>query len=130
MKASLLHTGIVSYGKTFVALTRCLQIQLSTTNLVKYIHTRKAQRKSPLVHANSHASGGLLTILVRGGIVYLPYSVGVSLVGELTVRELLRLILSPLEKCHVTLNLRRLRGDKSVRSSSAKSVLMRMTALL
>lgn len=59
-----------------------------------------------------------------------PYNVGVSLVGELTVRELLRLILSPLEKCHVTLSLRRLRGDKSVRSSSAKSVLMRMTALL
>ena len=48
MKASLLHTGIVSYGKTFVALTRCLQIQLSTANLVKYTHTRKAQRKSPL----------------------------------------------------------------------------------
>ena len=48
MKASPLHTGIVSYGKTFVALTRCLQIQLSTTNLVKYIHTRKEQRKSPL----------------------------------------------------------------------------------
>ena len=58
------------------------------------------------------------------------YSVGVSLVGELTVRELLRLILSPLEKCHVTLNLRRLRGDKSVRSSSTKSVLMRITGLL
>ena len=130
MKASLLHNGVVSYGKTFVALTRCLQIQLSTTNLVKYIHTRKTQRKSPLTHGYLHASGGLLTILVRGGIVYLPYSVGVSLVGEFTVRELLRLILSPLEKCHVTLNLRRLRGDKSVRSSSAKSVLIRMTALL
>ena len=60
MKGSLLHKGIVSYGKTFVALTRCLQIQLSTTNLVKYmhtyIHTRKAQRKSPLMHVNSHAS--------------------------------------------------------------------------
>ena len=38
----------MSYGKTFVALTRCLQIQLSTTNLVKYRHTRKEQRKSPL----------------------------------------------------------------------------------
>ena len=48
MKASLLHNRVVSYGKTFVALTRCLQIQLSTTNLVKYIHTRKAQRKNPL----------------------------------------------------------------------------------
>ena len=48
MKGLLLHKGIVSYGKTFVALTRCLQIQLSTTNLVKYIHTRKEQRKSPL----------------------------------------------------------------------------------
>ena len=48
MKASLLHNGIVSYGKTFVALTRCLQIQSSTTNLVKDMHTRKAQRKSPL----------------------------------------------------------------------------------
>ena len=39
MKGSLLHNGIMSYGKTFVALTRCLQIQLSTTNLVKYMHT-------------------------------------------------------------------------------------------
>ena len=50
MKGSLLHKGVVSYGKTFVALTRCLQIQLSTANLVKYTHThtRKAQRKSPL----------------------------------------------------------------------------------
>ena len=57
MKGSLLHNGIMSYGKTFVALTRCLQIQLSTTNLVKYIHTRKVQRKSPLMHVNSHASG-------------------------------------------------------------------------
>ena len=58
MKGSLLHNGVVSYGKTFVALTRCLQIQLSTTNLVKDMHTRKAQRKSPLTHANSHAPGG------------------------------------------------------------------------
>ena len=65
MKGLLLHKGIVSYGKTFVALTRCLQIQLSTTNLVKdmhtyihtYIHTRKVQRKSPLMHVNSHTSG-------------------------------------------------------------------------
>ena len=57
MKGLLLHKGIVSYGKTFVALTRCLQIQLSTTNLVKDIHTTKAQRKSPLMHVNSHASG-------------------------------------------------------------------------
>ena len=130
MKASLLHKGVVSYGKTFVALTRCLQIQLSIKNLVKDMHTRKAQRNSPLMHGYPHTSGGLLTILAGGGIVSSPYSVGVSLVGELTVRELLRLILSPLEKCHVTLNLRRLRGDKSVRSSSAKSVLMRMTALL
>ena len=68
MKGSLLHNGVVSYGKTFVALTRCLQIQLSTTNLVKYIHTRKAQRKSPLTHGYLHASGGLLSIFTRGGI--------------------------------------------------------------
>jgi len=47
MKGSLLHNGIMSYGKTFVALTWCLQIQLSTTNLVKDMHTRKEQRKSP-----------------------------------------------------------------------------------
>ena len=130
MKGSLLHNGVVSYGKTFVALTRCLQIQLSTTNLVKDMHTRKVQRKSPLMHSYLYASGGLLTITCEGRDSIEPYSVGVSLVGELTVRELLRLILSPLKKCHVTLSLRRLRGDKSVRSSSAKSVLMRMTALL
>ena len=52
MKGLLLHKGIVSYGKTFVALTRCLQIQLSTTNLVKdmhaYIHTyKKGAKKEP-----------------------------------------------------------------------------------
>ena len=52
MKGSLLHKGIVSYGKTFVALTRCLQIQLSTTNLVKYMHTyihtyKKGAKKEP-----------------------------------------------------------------------------------
>ena len=52
MKGSLLHNGIMSYGKTFVALTRCLQIQLSTTNLVKdmhtYIHTyKKGAKKEP-----------------------------------------------------------------------------------
>ena len=74
MKGSLLHKGVVSYGKTFVALTRCLQIQLSTTNLVKdmhtYIHTRKAQRKTPLMHANSYASGGLRAILVEGTNTY------------------------------------------------------------
>ena len=69
MKGSLLHNGIMSYGKTFVALTRCLQIQLSTTNLVKDMHTRKVQRKSPLMHGYLHASGGLLAILSRGGIV-------------------------------------------------------------
>ena len=69
MKGLLLHKGIVSYGKTFVALTRCLQIQLSTTNLVKDMHTRKVQRKSPLTHGYLHTSGGLLTILARGGIV-------------------------------------------------------------
>ena len=130
MKASLLHTGVVSYGKTFVALTRCLQIQLSTTNLVKHTHTRKAQRKSPLTQGLFVCIRGLADYTCEGRDSIKPYSVGVSLVGELTVRELLRLILSPLEKCHVTLNLRRLRGDKSVRSSSAKSVLMRMTALL
>jgi len=44
MKGSLLHNGIMSYGKTFVALTRCLQIQLSTTNLVKYMHTYIQER--------------------------------------------------------------------------------------
>ena len=70
MKGLLLHKGIVSYGKTFVALTRCLQIQLSTTNLVKYIHTRKAQRKSPLTHGYLHTSGGLLVILVEGADAY------------------------------------------------------------
>ena len=69
MKGSLLHNSVVSYGKTFVALTRCLQIQLSTTNLVKDMHTRKVQRKSPLMHGYLYASGGLLTILARGGIV-------------------------------------------------------------
>ena len=63
MKGSLLHKGIVSYGKTFVALTRCLQIQLSTTNLVKDMHTRKVQRKSPLMHVNSHASGAYFLYL-------------------------------------------------------------------
>ena len=67
MKGSLLHKGIVSYGKTFVALTRCLQIQLSTTNLVKdmhtYIHTRKVQRKSPLMYVNSYASGAYFLYL-------------------------------------------------------------------
>ena len=68
MKGSLLHNGVVSYGKTFVALTRCLQIQLSTTNLVKDMHTKKAQRKSPLTHGYPHTLGGLLTILARGGI--------------------------------------------------------------
>ena len=68
MKGSLLHNGVVSYGKTFVALTRCLQIQMSTPNLVKDIHTRKAQRKRPLTHGYLYASGGLLTILARGGI--------------------------------------------------------------
>ena len=55
MKGLLLHKGIVSYGKTFVALTRCLQIQLSTTNLVKYMHTyihnihtyKKGAKKEP-----------------------------------------------------------------------------------
>ena len=52
MKGSLLHNGVVSYGKTFVALTRCLQIQLSTTNLVKYMHTyihtyKKGAKKEP-----------------------------------------------------------------------------------
>ena len=52
MKGSLLHKGIVSYGKTFVALTQCLQIQLSTTNLVKYMHTyirtyKKGAKKEP-----------------------------------------------------------------------------------
>lgn len=75
MKGSLLHKGIVSYGKTFVALTRCLQIQLSTTNLVKYmhtyIHTRKAQRKGPLMHVNSHASGAY-TFYTRGRNEYIP----------------------------------------------------------
>ena len=70
MKGSLLHNGIMSYGKTFVALTRCLQIQLSTTNLVKYIHTRKAQRKTPLMHANSYAPGDLRAILVEGANTY------------------------------------------------------------
>ena len=68
MKGSLLHNGIMSYGKTFVALTRCLQIQMSTTNLVKDMHTRKEQRKSPLTHSYLHTSGVLLTILARGGI--------------------------------------------------------------
>ena len=52
MKGSLLHKGIVSDGKTFVALTQCLQIQLSTTNLVKYMHTyirtyKKGAKKEP-----------------------------------------------------------------------------------
>ena len=48
MKGSLLHNGIMSYGKTFVALTQCLQIQLSTTNLVKYMHTyKKGAKKEP-----------------------------------------------------------------------------------
>ena len=130
MKASLLHKGIVSYGKTFVALTRCLQIQLSTTNLVKCIYTRKAQRKEPPDIWLFACIRGLADYTCEGRDSIKPYRVGVSLVGELTVCELLRLILSPLEKCHVTLSLRRLRGDKSVRSSSAKSVLMRMTALL
>ncbi len=130
MKGSLLHNSVVSYGKTFVALTRCLQIQLSTTNLVKDMHTRKAQRKSPPDTRRFACIRGLANYTCEGRDSIEPYSVGVSLVGELTVRELLRLILSPLEKCHVTLNLRRLRGDKSIRSSSAKSVLMRITALL
>ena len=75
MKGLLLHKGIVSYGKTFVALTRCLQIQLSTTNLVKYIHTRKAQRKSLLTHGYLHASGGLLSIFVEGADTYYYLSV-------------------------------------------------------
>ena len=70
MKGSLLHNGIISYGKTFVALTRCLQIQLSTTNLVKDMHTRKVQRKSPLTHGYLHASGGLRAILVEGTNTY------------------------------------------------------------
>ena len=70
MKGSLLHKGIVSYGKTFVALTRCLQIQLSTTNLVKDMHTRKAQRKSPLTYYYPQTSGGLLAILVEGADAY------------------------------------------------------------
>ena len=68
MKGSLLHNGVVSYGKTFVALTQCLQIQMSTANLVKDMHTSKEQRKSPLTHGYLYASGGLLTILARGGI--------------------------------------------------------------
>ena len=80
--------------------------------------------------ANKSTSQRIILLKEKSHQYIKPYSVGVSLVGELTVRELLRLILSPLEKCHVTLNLRRLRGDKSVRSSSAKSVLMRITALL
>ena len=95
----------------------------------RYAHKKGAKKEPP---------DTWLFVCVRGLAGYTfegrdsiqPYSVGVSLVGELTVRELLPLILSPLEKCHVTLNLRRLRGDKSVRSSSAKSVLMRITALL
>ena len=80
--------------------------------------------------ANKSTSHRIVLFKERAHQYIKPYSVGVSRVGELTVRELLRLILSPLENCHVTLNLRRLRGDKSVRSSSAKSVLTRMTALL
>ena len=95
----------------------------------RYAH-KKGAKKEP--------SDAWLFVCIRGLANYTcggrdsiePYSVGVSLVGEFTVRELLRLILSPLEKCHVTLSLRRLRGDKSIRSSSAKSVLMRITALL
>ena len=129
MKGSLLHNGVVSYGKTFVALTRCLQIQLSTANLVKYTH-KKGAKKEPLGAWLFACIRGLADYTCEGRDSIKPYSVGASLVGELTVRELLRLILSPLKKCHVTLNLRRLRGDKSIRSSSAKSVLMRMTALL
>ena len=43
-------------------------------NLVKYmhtcIHTRKVQRKSPLMHINSHASGAYLSILVEGTNAY------------------------------------------------------------
>ena len=95
------------------------------------IHTYKkgAKKEPPDARLFAYVRG-LANYTCEGRDSIEPYSVGVSLVGELTVRELLRLILSPLEKCHVTLNLRRLRGDKSVRSSSATSVLMRMTALL
>ena len=35
-----------------------------------YIHTRKVQRKSPLMYVNSHVSGGLLSILVEGTNTY------------------------------------------------------------
>ena len=81
MKGSLLHNGIMSYGKTFVALTRCLQIQLSTTNLVKCIYTRKVQRKEP----PDVWLWGLADYTCEGRDSIKPYSVGVSLVGELTV---------------------------------------------
>ena len=95
----------------------------------RYAHKKGAKKEPPNVLLSAYVKG-LAFYTCEGRDSIQPYSVGVSLVGELTVRELLRLILSPLEKCHVTLSLRRLRGDKSVRSSSAKSVLMRMTALL
>ena len=95
------------------------------------IHTyKKGAKKEPPDTWLFACIRGLADYTCEGRDSIKPYSVGASLVGELTVRELLRLILSPLKKCHVTLNLRRLRGDKSIRSSSAKSVLMRMTALL
>ena len=95
----------------------------------RYAHKKGAKKEPPDTWLFA-CIRGLADYTCEGRDSIKPYSVGVSLVGEFTVRELLRLILSPLEKCHVTLNLRRLRGDKSVRSSSAKSVLMRMTALL
>ena len=130
MKGSLLHNSVVSYGKTFCGVDSMSSDSVVYHKLSKrYAHKKGAKNEPPDAWLFA-CIRGLADYTCEGRDSIEPYSVGVSLVGELTVRELLRLILSPLEKCHVTLNLRRLRGDKSVRSSSAKSVLMRMTALL
>ena len=70
MKGSLLHNGIMSYGKTFVALTRCLQIQLSTTNLVKrYAHNKGAKKEPPDILLSADVRGLAGYTCRRGGCI-------------------------------------------------------------